>query len=546
MPDDKHSPALESAARGARIADSVRIAEAARAAAEAERARLLSLLSQVPAVVNFLRGPKLVWEYAHPRALETLGGRELLGKPLLEAVPEHRDQPFARLLEAVYQTGEPASGHEALVKTRSVDTGALEESYWSYTYLPVRNAAGEVEGVMTFDIDVTSQVRALKQAEQLMAELRLADQRKDEFLAMLAHELRNPLAAISMALTLLEGVDGDAAKMARHRETARRQLGNLARLVDDLLDVSRITRGQVELVKRDIDLATLVQSAVTATRPALDERKHELTVTLAPGTYRLAADATRLEQVLVNLLTNAAKYTEPGGKISVRLAQESGSGSPAAVLSVRDTGRGIPPGLLDRVFDMFVQVSPSRDRTTGGLGLGLTLVRQLVELHGGSVSAHSEGLGKGSEFVVRLPLGQHDGAGAELGAGPGPAPAGQRRILIVEDSEDARETLREFLTGLGHDVQIAQDGEEGAARLLELRPDVALVDVGLPGIDGYELARRVRAAPAGHELYLVAITGYGGADAKARAETAGFDLHLTKPVDVEELRRVVGWVKWPG
>ena len=252
------------------------------------------------------------------------------------------------------------------------------------------------------------------------------------------------------------------------------------------------------------------------------------------------ADATRLEQVLVNLLTNAAKYTGRGGAISVRLAREDIDGKAQAIVRVRDSGRGIPKEMLEQVFDMFVQVSPTIDRGTGGLGLGLTLVRQLTQMHGGTVSAHSDGPGTGSELVVRLPLieMQH----AELIGVSAPPPfavPAKRRILVVEDAADVRDTLRDFLELLGHEVAVAKDGLEGVALILSMRPDVALVDVGLPGIDGYEVARRVRTAAGGDKLFLVALSGYGGPDAKAKAEREGFDLHMTKPVDIDELPRVV-------
>ena len=522
--------------------EAARVSEAARATAEAERVRLQGLLSQVPAVVNFLRGPDLVFEFVHPKAVKAFGGREVLGKPLLEALPEYRDTSYAQMLERVYRTGEPTSGNEVPVKLDRTGTGTFEDSFWNFIYLPVRNSSGEVDGVMTFDIDVTDQVVARENAAALLKELKLADQRKDEFLAMLAHELRNPIAAISMALSMLERTGADPAKTARYHETARRQMGNLVRLVDDLLDVSRITRGKVDLRKDEVNLSTLVQSALTATRPVIEARRHELSVTLASGPFRMSADATRLEQVVVNLLTNAAKYTEVGGSIFVRLSRETLGGAPQAILSVRDTGRGIPEDMLDKVFDMFLQVSPSIDRSTGGLGLGLTLVRRLVEMHDGSVVAHSSGEGKGSEFVVRLPLSKDPAAQVEPrsespdGAA---APPLKRRIVLVEDSDDVRDTLKEFLKELGHEVFAVDNGVDGAAKLLEIRPDVALVDVGLPGIDGYEVARRVRSQPGGEKLYLIALTGYGGPDARAKAESAGFDLHLTKPVNVNELPRVL-------
>lgn len=395
-----------------------------------------------------------------------------------------------------------------------------------------------------------SRTQSLGRERALQADLnallegqRVADSRKDEFLAMLAHELRNPMAAISLALSMLEQARGDDVRTARHHAIAKRQMGNLVRMVDDLLDVARITRGKVELRREVVDFAAIVDSAVAATRPVIDARRHSMSVSIAPGSFRLNADPARVEQILVNLLTNAAKYTEEGGTVSVRLDREDIDGVPHAVLRVGDSGRGIASEMLDEVFELFVQVTTELDRDAGGLGLGLTLVKRLVEMHGGSVAAHSRGLGKGSEFVVCLPLsteGEPLRAVAIDGLPRPSLPVSRRqRILVVEDAADLREIVKELLEALGHEVEVAEDGEKGLARLFEMRPDVALVDVGLPGIDGYELARRARDAPGGTALYLVALTGYGGLDAKAEAQQAGFDEHITKPVALEDLLRVV-------
>jgi PAS domain S-box-containing protein len=390
--------------------------------------------------------------------------------------------------------------------------------------------------------DITARKEAELEREQLLVTLKTADQRKDEFLATLAHELRNPMAAINTALMLLESSGSDSTKAARYHATAKRQMGNLVRMVDDLLDVARVTRGTIELRKETIDLAQVVQHALASARPVLDARQHELTVTIAPGVLYMHGDATRLEQVITNLLTNAARYTEPGGAITVQLGRELVEGAAVAALRVRDTGRGIPAEMLAKVFEPFTQVSPSIDRSTGGLGLGLTLVRHLVEMHGGSVEAESEGLGLGSSFIVRVPLVPDAAKRSEPPAPPRATPATSRRVLVVDDSDDSREMLRELLESLGHEVFGAEDGVVGATRAIELQPDVALIDIGLPGIDGYEVARRVRAATNGKAQYLVALTGYGSPEVKAKAEAAGFDLHLTKPVDLPALLELVARV----
>ncbi|HEX4384954.1 MAG TPA: ATP-binding protein, partial [Myxococcales bacterium] len=457
---------------------------------------------------------------------------QMRGRPFRELFPElPHDAPVFQMMDEVLRSGEAYTADE--YKVMILRRGMLEDVYFLFTCQPIHDEQGKVTEIMTVAVDVTAQVLSRRRIETLMQQQLEADKRKDEFLATLAHELRNPMAAISMALMLLEKTS-DPVKSARHREVAQRQVGNLVRLVDDLLDVSRITRGAVELRKEQIDLRNVVANAVAAARVSLDARNHQVEVSTAPGGYLLLADPTRLEQVVTNLLTNAAKYTEPGGLVSVNLAVDSGE----AVLRVRDTGRGIPPEMLGKVFEMFVQVQQTIDRSKGGLGLGLTLVKRLVEMHGGTVSAHSEGAGKGSEFVVRLPMPSlsitpYRPAMASAGAAP------SRRILLIEDSEDIRETLAELFQELGHQVATAANGLDGVAQALALRPDVAFVDIGLPGVDGYEVARRIRAAPGGKDLYLIALTGYGGAEAMQTALDAGFDLHITKPVDAVNLPKLL-------
>ncbi|AGP38567.1 ATP-binding protein [Sorangium cellulosum] len=541
--------------------------------AEGQRQYLNDLFMQAPGPIAILRGPEHVFEVVNPLYQRLVGGRALVGEPIRAALPELEGQGIWELLDAVVRTGEPIVGEELPVRLDRRGDGTTEEVFFNFVYQPLRDRDGAVEGVFVFAFDVTDQVRARRRVEALVAALKVADQRKDEFLAMLAHELRNPMASISLSLTLLDDVDGDGPTSARFREIARRQMGHLVRLVDDLLDVSRITRGTVELRLGDVDLAAVVHDAAAAARPALEARRHALSVSVGPGGFGMRADATRLEQVVTNLLTNAAKYTPPGGSISVRLTREAAGGAPeAAVLRVRDTGRGIPSAMLEKVFDLFTQVDQTIDRRTGGLGLGLTLVRRLLELHGGSVIAASAGPDQGSEFTVRLPLGPGAAPQPAPSAGPlarrdrpppapreGPPPApregspptpapraeapdaaaDRRRVLVVEDAEDVRRVMRAYIEALGHEVTVAVDGLEGVTKLLELRPEVAFVDIGLPGIDGYEVARRARAAPGGEALYLVALSGYGGPDDQARSRRAGFDRHLIKPVGGATLQDVL-------
>jgi signal transduction histidine kinase len=368
---------------------------------------------------------------------------------------------------------------------------------------------------------------------RLYEQSREAVRQRDEFLAMLAHELRNPLAPILNAAQLMHQRGLDDPPMQRARDVIERQGRQLARLLDDLLDISRITRGKIELRRKPLDLAGVLTDAVQASRPLIERRRHALSVTLPRGPLVVDADPTRLAQVFANLLNNAAKYTEPGGRIWLTADREGD----AAVVRVRDTGVGIAADLLPRVFDAFIQADHSLARTQGGLGIGLTLVRSLVQMHGGRVSAHSAGPRRGSEFTVRLPLATA-AAGAPEGARQAPAAFASRRILIVEDNHDSREMLRELLELWGHQVETAAGGAEGVRKAVADRPDYALIDIGLPELNGYEVARRIRAEANG-PMCLVALTGYGQEEDRRRALEAGFDTHLVKPVDLDELARVL-------
>jgi PAS domain S-box-containing protein len=377
----------------------------------------------------------------------------------------------------------------------------------------------------------------ITQLKEVEAELRGANQAKDEFLAMLAHELRNPLAPLLNALHIMRLQGATAETILQAREMAERQVKNMTRLIDDLLDVSRITRGKIQLRQEPVDLATVVRRAIETSRPMIEARGHALHVTLPDMQVQLRADATRLEQVIANLLHNAAKYTEEGGRIEVEAGSEAGE----AVVRVRDTGIGIPVEMLPRIFDLFVQADRSLDRSQGGLGIGLTLVKRLVELHGGRIEGHSEGPGKGSEFVVRLPL-----AGmVQLPEPAAPVEKPQRvngaplRVLVVDDNVDAARSLTMLLQAYGHEVRATHSGAEAVRAAAEFFPRVVFLDIGLPGMDGHEVARHLRAQPGGDEVLLVALTGYGQEEDRRRSREAGCDRHLVKPVDPEELEQLL-------
>jgi signal transduction histidine kinase/DNA-binding response OmpR family regulator len=372
---------------------------------------------------------------------------------------------------------------------------------------------------------------------RLYREIQEGDRRKDEFLAMLSHELRNPLAAIANSLEYVRVAGGDAAAFGQAREILARQVQMMARLVDDLLDVSRITRGKIELRKESVDLAASVHRAVTTVESLISSRQHELSVSLPDRPIRLMADPARLEQVLANLLNNAAKYTDPGGRI--RLEVECGQREVA--VHVRDSGVGIPEHLLPRVFDLFMQGDRSLDRSQGGLGIGLTLVRSLVEMHGGQVEVASDGPGRGSDFCIRLPLAAAEQEHSDNGVGSpdGPANGAARRILLIDDNADLTSTMSALLKLAGHEVAVCGDGPSGIEAAHECQPEVILIDIGLPGMNGYEVAGRLRQLPQFDRTLLVAVTGYGQADDRRRSREAGFDHHLVKPVFFETLQELL-------
>ena len=366
--------------------------------------------------------------------------------------------------------------------------------------------------------------------EELAYELALADRRKDEFLAMLGHELRNPLAAITSALELLRH---GAGPRERVQGVLDRQTAQLRRLVEDLLDLARITRGDIPLRTDAVDLRAIVESAVRGASPQVEAKRHELSVEVPGEAVPIEGDAARLEQVVANLLGNAVKYTPPGGRIEVRLAREGEE----AVLVVRDSGIGISAELLPYVFEPFTQAERSLDRAQGGLGIGLTLVQRIVRMHGGSVSARSDGPGQGAELVVRLPVSAS--AGGEQPGSAAERPAAPLQLLLVDDHPDAAESLAELLRLQGHDVAVANEGAAALEEARLRRPDVVLLDLGLPGMDGYEVARRLRAEEAGERTLLVALTGYGGEEDRRRSRESGIDHHLVKPVDLSALQRLL-------
>ena len=400
--------------------------------------------------------------------------------------------------------------------------------------VPIKDSQGTITGAIKCFSDITGRSRLEKEIKEQARTLADLDRRKDEFLAMLSHELRSPLAPISSAVQLLSLQKNENKIQQEARQIIERQVRQLKHLVDDLLEISRITSGRVVLRQERITVSAIVEWAVEAVQPLVKELHHELNVSMPPEPLWLNADAARLEQVLVNLLTNAAKYTDKGGRIKLTAQQEGNT----AVLRVSDTGIGISTELLPNIFDLFTQAERSLDRSQGGLGIGLSLVRQLVELHKGTVEAHSI-LGKGSEFIVRLPVMP---APLQLPSSPvlKTNPANEKcRVLVVDDNIDAAQSLAMLVEISGHETQVAYDGPSALKAALTWQPDVVLLDIGLPGLNGYEVAMRIRQESKRKDIVLVALTGYGQNSDRKRSQDAGFDHHLVKPADFDEVERIL-------
>jgi two-component system CheB/CheR fusion protein len=447
---------------------------------------------------------------------------EIVGRPIVDVIGREAFEALRPHFERVL-SGQVVR-YEERVRFRGIGPRWINA-----VYTPTFDPAGVPDGWVAVVIDIDER----KRAEEALRE---ADRRKDEFLAMLAHELRNPLAPIRNALHILKQPGASAAVLQQVRGMAERQVQHMARLLDDLLDVARISRGRIELRREAVDVAAVIGRAVEAVRPLIEDRRHELTVSLPGGPLRVEADPTRLEQVLANLLNNAAKYTDPGGRVWLSAARDGDE----VVLRVRDTGIGIAPELLPRVFDLFVQAERPPDRSQGGVGVGLTLVKKLVELHGGRVEAASAGPGRGSEFVVQLPA-LADERDGERPRGPGgtAAPLPCRRILVVDDNRDAADGLALLLRLAGQDVRAAYDGPSALAQARDFQPALVFLDLGMPAMDGYEVAWRLRQEPGLGGVRLVALTGWGQAEDRQRSKQAGFDHHLVKPVEPDTLEKVL-------
>jgi PAS domain S-box-containing protein len=498
----------------------------------AERERSIETQSLLAAIVassddaifsETLEGDILTWNAGAER-LFGYSAAEAIGRPITTLIPPERHDEEPVLLERL-RRGERIEHYETV---RVAKDGRRLDT--SLTVSPIQDAKGKFIGASTVARDISQR----KRSEEALRE---ADCRKDEFLAILAHELRNPLAPIRNSLHILRMTSQHDQAAKRVGEMMERQVNHMVRLVDDLMEVSRITRGKIELRKEPVELAAVVRSAVETSRPLIEAAGHQLALTIPPEPLTLEGDPVRLTQVVANLLNNAAKYTDAGGQIWLTVRRD-GHG---VAISVRDTGTGIPPEMLARVFDLFTQVDRHAERTQGGLGIGLTLVKRLVEMHGGSVQARSEGTGRGSEFVVRLPLATTREPTSLSGPkGSASTVLAPRRVLVVDDNHDAADSLGTLLRLLGADVHIVYSGPDALEALAAYQPAVVLLDIGMPGMDGYEVAQRIREQPAFQDVTLIALTGWGQEADRNRTQAAGFDYHLIKPADVSALETLLG------
>jgi PAS domain S-box-containing protein len=497
--------------------------------AQSDQARLAAIVtySEDAIVSKDLGGTIITWN----RGAERLFGYtadEAVGRSITMLIPEDHLDEEPEILARIRAGG--LIDHFETVRRRK--DGSLVEI--SLTISPIRDAAGRIIGASKVARDITERRRAqlaLKEHAKALADLH---RRKDEFLAMLSHELRNPLAPIMNAVQLLRHQQGNSEVQKEAHGMIERQVGHLARLVDDLLEVSRITTGRIHLQLERIDLRGIVERAISAMQPQCGQKAQTLAVWLPPEPVWINGDGVRLEQVVMNLLNNACKYTDTRGHIWVGLEQQGDE----AELRVRDNGSGIAPELLPRIFDLFTQADRTLDRSQGGLGVGLALVHSLVAMHRGRVEARSK-LGEGSEFVVRLPVMAPSHATAEADAPLVESPSKSLRVMVVDDNVDAARGLSLLLGIYGHEVRVVYDGAAAVQAALEFVPDVVLLDLGLPVNDGYQVAKWIRDEAALENVTLVAVTGYGQESDRRRTREAGFDEHLVKPVDFDEVQRIL-------
>jgi signal transduction histidine kinase/ActR/RegA family two-component response regulator len=509
--------------------------EVRRRTMEAERDRLLL---DAPVGAAVMLGENLVYHLVNS-VYAAVSGRpadEMVHKPFVEVYPELLGSPVHEKFKEVYRSGEAFISEPTLVQIHR-NGGALDDRYFTYNLSPLRGLTGEVFGLMVIAVDITTEVESRSHVERLNVELKASARAKDEFLAMLAHELRNPLAPIGAAAELLQMVKLDEKKIRQTSQIIGRQVSHMTALVDDLLDVSRLTRGLVDLDKALLDIRHVVADAVEQVTPLIQSRRHHLVLRLPPETTTICGDRKRLIQVVANVLNNAAKYTPEGGNITLSVDVQATQ----VVIEVKDNGIGMERDLALRAFDLFAQAERTPDRSSGGLGLGLALVKSLAELHGGRATCQSPGLGKGSTFSVHLPRpAERNDEPDQQNRDWGMERQGHcLRILVVDDNEDAASMLAMLLEALGHRVMVEHSSRKALERARQDAPQVCILDIGLPEIDGIELARRLRARPETASSLLIAVTGYGQDQDRRQTRAAGFDFHLVKPADLKQLSAII-------
>jgi PAS domain S-box-containing protein len=507
----------------AKVARDITEQKRAEAALRSSEQHLELLSNTVPALISYV-GPDRCYRSCNA-AYTTwfdLPHEQIVGRPMREVVGEAAWTIIGPHVESAFAGR--AVEYEAEAHYQRGGTRWIHASY-----KPHLDIDGQVLGVIILVTDIT----ARKQIEQALLD---TDRRKDEFLAMLAHELRNPLAPIRNSLNILRMMSQSDPTVEQVGQMMERQVNHMVRLVDDLLEVSRITRGKIELRLELMEVAGVVRTAIETSQPLITAAGHQLAVSIPAEPLTVNADPVRLAQIISNLLNNSAKYTEAGGQIWLAVRREDDR----VAISVRDSGIGITPEMLPHVFQLFTQVDRNANRAQGGLGIGLALVKSLTELHGGEVHAHSAGLGRGSEFVIRLPL-----ASEQAGSDPPRvedrprSESAARRILVVDDNRDAAMSMSMLLKLLGSDVRVAFDGEDALRAMFEYKPAIVLLDIGMPGMDGYQVARRIREQSEFDDVTLIALTGWGQEDDRRRSRSAGFDHHLTKPADIDALETLL-------
>ena len=498
------------------------------------RSVLYSLFMQAPAPVCVLRGSDHVFDLVNPMYQRLVGGRDVLGKPAREALPELEGQGYFELLDQVFATGEPFLGKEARVMLDRSGDGTIDDGFFNFVYQPMHNGGTQVEGIMVFGFEVTDQVLARRQASQLTEELRAANREKDEFVAVISHELRTPMTSILGWTRLLRLGELDAATYNDALESIERSTKAQAKLIEDLLDESRITSGKLRLEMRPVDLTVLLEEAVAMVMPSAEARRIDLVSEISTERFEATADPLRLQQVISNVLSNAIKFTPEDGRVRVRL-ERSGT---VAVLEVVDNGRGIAPDLLPRIFDRFHQGEMQSERQSG-LGLGLSIARHLIEIHGGSIEAASDGQGKGATFTIRLPL-NVAAVSANRFVGrdqPGRTRALPRldgvRVLIVEDELDNRNMIAAVMERCGAEVDCSTTAADAFLRIKRGKPDVLICDIALPDLDGCKFLSQLR--ESGSDTPALALTVFGRPDEQARIISCGFSVFRQKPVEPADL-----------